>query len=77
MTFNPTLKLKVSNVNNAMLVMMLWEMLEDPDSVRRGFSNLCSSGNYKWLLDEIEAFKDCIDEWDKHEHQKTTTKIDF
>ena len=54
---------ETSNGNNILLMTMLWEMLERPDIIRSGLSNLCTKANFEWLLDEIMAFKDYIYEW--------------
>lgn len=72
---------KTKNANNALLMMLLWEMLEQPETVRKGFSNLCTPENFEWLLDEIMSFEDYILEWAQtekkewYEHYKSKTKV--
>jgi hypothetical protein len=52
--------LRISDTNSAALILLLWEMLEMPEMIRRDMSNLSNPVFYEWLLDEVLAFWDYI-----------------
>jgi hypothetical protein len=59
---NIGLSLDMSDSDNVLLMMALYELLEDGVNVQHGLSNIVTPENYEYLLETIGMFKPYMDE---------------
>lgn len=69
------ISLTVSNTNSALMVMMLWEMLEHPDIVQNNLSNLCQPAGYDTLVCEVLSWRPYMEQIRRDNQPQATPSV--